>query len=90
MFQLIGGSRGADPGKTAQLKAWTREIFDLPEDATILVSELHCLEEDCPDIETIIAIMDRPGSNTKHKIFKAVSEVTREDVLKLTESERHD
>lgn len=83
MFNLIVGTNGTNPGQTAQLKAWTRECFQLPEETTILVSELRCQEEDCPDIETFIAILTGPGSSIKHKILKPLSEVTREDVLRL-------
>jgi hypothetical protein len=46
--------------KSAEVKAWVRNLLDLPEDTPVSVIELACRDEGCPDIETVIGVME-PG-----------------------------
>lgn len=76
-------SRGI-PGRTADIKAWIRTAFSLSDDIVIVVSEIACREEDCPDIETVIGIM-RPGEAIEAlRIHKPVSEIAHDDIVALT------
>ncbi len=46
----------------------------------ITVMELRCAEDDCPDVETVVGVLE-PGTQRKLKVFKPLAEVTREDLL---------
>ena len=57
-----------------------------------MVTELKCLEEGCPPVETVIAILDAPGSTRQYKVHKPVMDIEYEDVVSLAKkpAERHD
>ncbi|MEN0061186.1 MAG: hypothetical protein AAGA48_03495 [Myxococcota bacterium] len=44
-----------------RIKRTLREALELPEDATITVSELTCLEEGCAPVETVFGLL-RPNA----------------------------
>jgi hypothetical protein len=80
-FDLTGERRKNDSQKIAAIKEWAAEVFRLPADSTVMIAELRCTEPGCPPLETVIAILDRPGQPRQHKIHKALSDVTFADVL---------
>jgi len=41
--------------------------------------QLNCAEEDCPDVETVVGVLE-PGVQRKFKVFKPLAEVTRDDL----------
>ncbi len=88
MFDLFGQKFSADPTVAAWIKEWVREVFGLPDEAIVMVTELRCKEEGCPDVETVIAIMGGPGYSCKHKLFKPMAEVTHDDLKKLAADHR--
>ncbi|VTS05549.1 hypothetical protein [Tuwongella immobilis] len=69
-----------DPERVLQIKEWTRELLGLEESTVILVSELRCQEDDCPDVETVIAVMLAAGNQRVIKVFQPMDEVTREQI----------
>lgn len=83
MLDLFGRQPQSDPEVVARIKGWAREFFGLGDEATVMVSELRCQEEDCPDVETVIAVLGEPGKARKHKLLKPMAEVTRDDVRGL-------
>ena len=91
MINLFSQGPKANPVVTARIKEWVREIMSLPDDIIVMVTELRCAEDDCPDVETVIAVLGEPGStaNRKHKLLKPMSEVTREDVMSLAARGTH-
>jgi hypothetical protein len=84
---MIGDFFGSRPRLDAQrvsdIKSWVQEEFRLNPDTTVMVTELRCTEPGCPPLETVIAILDTPGSPRQHKVHKAHTEVSREDVARL-------
>jgi len=46
------------------------------------VMELSCTEEGCPDVETVVGILE-PGCQRKFKVFKPLAEVLRDDLEKV-------
>lgn len=80
MINPFGSKPKNDPARIAAIKGWVVEHFHLSEDTPLMVTELQCAEEGCPPLETVIAILDTPGSPRQHKIFKPLAEVTSEDV----------
>jgi len=89
MINLFSQGPKSDPEVTSRIKKWVREVMGLPEDVVVMVSELRCAEDDCPDVETVIAVMGEPGQARKHKLLKPASEVTRDDVLSLAARGTH-
>jgi hypothetical protein len=63
-----------------RVKAWTRERFKLPEDATIFVSEVSCALPGCPPRETVIAFWTDNDTRHQFKVFKPVAEVVVDDL----------
>jgi hypothetical protein len=78
-MNLFGKKAGHDPLVVQQLSDWTRESLNLTDEATIRVMELRCAEDDCPEVETVIAILE-PGRQRKFKVLKPLAEVRREDL----------
>lgn len=80
MDDILGLSKPPAPDSSRRVKEWVREIRALPDEAVVMVSELRCHENGCPDIETVIAIMGVGSSETKVKFAKPIDGVTREDI----------
>ena len=69
----------AVPDKTAQIKAWVRELLALDDSVTVSVAEVACPDEGCPDVETVIGIL-KPGKGAdKIRIPKPIAELQIED-----------
>lgn len=68
----------AQPEHIQQLKAWTQELLELPDDVPISISQLQCHEPGCQPIETVIAVMTQPTQT--FKIHAAAGEATRGDL----------
>jgi hypothetical protein len=73
----------------ARVKGWVREVMGLPDDIVVSVMELRCQEDDCPDVETVVAVLGEPGKARKHKLLKPLADVTREDVMNLAARGTH-
>ncbi|NTE89531.1 hypothetical protein G6L37_33055 [Agrobacterium rubi] len=78
MNPLSRGSGGL-LGRTREIKAWTRDIFNLPEDALVSVNELACHLPGCPPKETVVLMMFS-DQTVQVSIHKAILEVTKEDI----------
>ncbi len=63
-----------------RVRDWTRARFKLPDDATILVSELTCTTPGCPPIDTVVAFWTEAGKRHHFKVFKPVTEVVEDDL----------
>lgn len=63
-----------------RVREWTRERFQLPTDAAILVSEVACTTPGCPPLETVVAFWTPDGKRHTYKRFKPVAEVVYDDL----------
>lgn len=86
---LFGDKPRTDPAAVARVKGWAAELFGLAPDAAVMVTELRCAEDDCPDVETVIAVLGEPGRARSHKLLKPVAEVTRAEVAALAARGTH-
>jgi hypothetical protein len=77
-----------DAARAAAIKGWMLEALRLPADTPLMVTELRCSEEGCPPLETVIAVLDTPGSPRQFKLHKPLAEVTAADVRALADG-RH-
>ncbi len=81
---LIGNASKKPNLETIRLIKWAlREALDLPEDATITVAQLACLEEACAPLETVIGLL-RPGTpQLQHKVHKATEAIDAKDLVQV-------
>ncbi len=69
-----------DPQVSARIAAWARELFAVPEDGTVRVTELRCTEPGCPPLETVVLVVPGPGKTFQRKVHKPAANVTRADL----------
>jgi nitrate reductase delta subunit len=62
-----------------RVRDWTRARFALPEDATIVVTELACAVPGCPPLDTVVVFWTARGRH-HFKVFKPVAEVVPDDL----------
>ncbi len=87
MIGPFGTGPGSGPEAKARVKELFREVFEVDEGASLMVTELRCTEPGCPPVETVIAILGE-DCNQQYKIHKRASEVSEEDVRSLVEGEK--
>lgn len=80
MFGIKQGDDSARAAKAREVRAWVRDRFAVPDDATVMVTELACPEPGCPPIETVVAVMRGPGRRAQAKVPRPVAEITRADI----------
>ncbi|WP_394689502.1 nitrate reductase [Hoeflea sp.] len=68
--------------KSAEIKSWVRQLLDLPEETPVSVVELACRDDGCPDIETVIGIME-PGKPIRTvRVHLPMAEIDRDSIAK--------
>ncbi len=82
-MDLFGSTPKPDVARVGQIKEWVRQHFALSDEAVVMVTELRCSEPGCPPLETVIAILDGPGSRRQHKLHKSVAELEAEDIAAI-------
>ncbi|MAO55340.1 MAG: hypothetical protein CMM61_06560 [Rhodospirillaceae bacterium] len=83
MDDILGLSRAKPDGSAARIKDMMRERLGIGEETTLMVSELHCHEDGCPDVETVIAVMNADRDKMTWKIAKPMTEVGEGDIQSL-------
>lgn len=66
--------------RSTEIKGWVRELMQLPEDTAITVAELACREEGCPDIETVIGVLEPDKPIVTIRVHTTMADVTKADV----------
>ena len=77
---ILGLSTKPTGGHTKRVKDMVREAWSIPENVIIMVSELRCHEEGCPDLETVIALMHDGAEPEKVKIYKPMAELNLKEI----------
>ena len=81
---LIGQNRRKpNLDKIRHLKQVLRDALDLPEEATITLTELACMEQDCPPVETVFGLLRPELPQLQHKVHKTTEEVDADDLLEI-------
>ena len=66
---FIGSSKPkTDLNKVRKIKEVLGENLSIEKNATLTVTELTCLEEGCPPVETVVALL-KPGSDPLQQKF---------------------
>ena len=79
MMNLFGQKPSYDPVVVDRVKGWARELLGLGDDVALTVMQLNCAEDDCPDVETVVGVLEQ-GSQRQYKVLKPLAEVTRDDL----------
>lgn len=72
--------------KSAEIKGWVREFMYLPEDTTLTVVELACREEGCPDVETVIGVLEPGNPMIAIRVHTPMADVTRVGVAEAVDA----
>jgi hypothetical protein len=80
----IFSSRGPRSSeRTNEIKAQVAAVLGLDEEATVMVSELACMEEGCPPVETIIAVFRPATDKIEFRLHRPISEITAHDIEEM-------
>ena len=66
-----------------QIKEALRATLNLPDDTTVTVTELACLEEGCAPIETVVALLRPDAPPLQYKLHKPSDAVDAEDLVQV-------
>lgn len=69
-----------------QIKQWTRQNLEFPDDAPIVIKEVPCVKPGCPPIETAIMVFLKGEPPRLYKIQKVINEITFDNVYDLIEN----
>ena len=80
----IFSSRGPrSAGRANEIKAQVAAALDLDEGATVMVSELACMEEGCPPVETVIAVFRPSMPKIQFRLHRPMAEITAHDIEEM-------
>jgi hypothetical protein len=80
MEDILGLGKPVKLDAVRRVKGWVAARPAVPDDATVMVSELRCHEDGCPDVETVIAVMPAGGERKQVKLPKPMDQVTEDDI----------
>lgn len=66
-----------------EIKAQVVAALGLDEEATVMVSELACMEEGCPPVETVIAVFRPAMEKLQFRLHRPISEITAHDIEEM-------
>jgi hypothetical protein len=69
--------------RTQQIKAQIIELLELDQEATVMVTELNCQDDDCPEVETVIAIFRAHQQKVQITLHSGIEEITDAEVEQL-------
>ena len=74
-----------DPAAVQIIKSWATKYLGLSGNITLSISELYCLEPECPPVETVITARFTDGLVKDWRIAKSINDVKAIDVKELIE-----
>lgn len=67
--------------KSAEIKRWVRDVMELPPDTPVTVAELACRDRACPEIETVIGVMEPGRPIGTARIHRPMRDISWNDVV---------
>ena len=84
---LIGSAANRSSIETIRrIKETLRQALELPDEATITLSELACLEEGCAPIETVFGLLRPDAPQCQHKVHKRADAIDADDLVQVCKS----
>ena len=81
---LIGSApRRPNLERVRQIKRVLREALQLPDEITVTVAELACMEEDCEPLETVIGLLPPDAPQLQAKVHKPMDAVDADDLAQV-------
>ncbi len=80
-FSIWGRFSNKNKDKIILIKTWVEKLAMLKEDDVVSVSEINCLEDNCPKVETVITIFFESGNKKVYKIQKSIESIILDDVF---------
>ena len=82
---LVGGSKPkTNLDMVRKIKGTLEKALSLPDSATISITELACLEEGCPPVETIVVLLQAGSNPLQHKFHKSAGEFKAADLVEVS------
>ena len=75
--------RSPNRERIRHIKEALHAALSLPDDTTVTVTELACLEEGCPPIETVVGLLRPDGPPLQHKLHKTTDDLDAEDLVQV-------
>ena len=69
--------------RARRIKQALREALSLSDDMTVTVTELACLEEGCPPVETVIGLLRPDAPQLQRKLHKPMDAVDATDLVQV-------
>lgn len=77
-------SRGPRSSERAnEIKAQIAAELGLDEETIVIVSELACMEEGCPPVETVIAVFRPAMEKLQFRLHCSMTEITAHDIQQM-------
>jgi hypothetical protein len=66
--------------RTQEIKARVTQLLSLSDDVTVMVTELNCQDDDCPEVETVVAIFEPGKSKIQTTLHSSLEEITDAEI----------
>jgi len=66
--------------RTREIKDRVADLLDLNDEATVMVTELNCQDENCPEIETVIAVFQPGKAKIQATLHSSIEEITDNEI----------
>ncbi len=89
-MDLFGKKNPEKIERTQKIKRRISDVLQLNDDATVMVTELNCQDEDCPETETVIALF-RPGlPEIKSTLHSSIEEIGDGEIAEFCRKVQND
>jgi len=82
-MDLFSSHNSRSSERSNEIKAQVAALLGLDEEATVMVTELACMEEGCPPVETIIAVFRPATVKLQFRLHRPISEITAHDIEEM-------
>jgi hypothetical protein len=86
MDDPLGLSKPYNAETVRTIKGWVKDLWELPETAVVMASELQCYETDCPPLETVITVQFEDRTKIERRLHKPMMEIDRTDIVLCSEN----
>ncbi len=82
-MNLFSSRSSRSSERSNEIKVQVAAVLGLDDEATVMVSELACMEESCPSVETVIAVFRPAMEKLQFRLFRPISEITAHDIEEM-------
>ncbi len=85
-MDLFAKRNPAKSERSQEIKAQVSKLLDLSEDTMVMVTELNCQDEDCPEVETVIAIFLPGRPKIQATLHSSIDEITKDEIERFCQN----